>query len=131
MLACVAPTIYEFPYSGKNRDGKPDVIKLFFRLKIVDTPVGKKASISFYMDDKYGTIDNTQRFQEFGLSATETIKCGLTFREIYLAFRLHESSLRKAVTSWLNLLSGLHLIELQLKSLFHKQGAHAPAHGTF
>jgi len=110
MVACLdqAPTVHEFAYNGKNRRKEPDVIKLFFRLQIVDTSEGRKAALSFYMDDRYGTIDTRSQFQELGLSTTVSIKCGLTLREIKLAFQLHESALRKTVTDWLNFAEALY-----------------------
>tara|TARA_X000001036_G_scaffold33877_3_gene27679 strand:- start:19183 stop:19545 length:363 start_codon:yes stop_codon:yes gene_type:complete len=105
LVACATtgPMVHTFEYSGKNRLGEPDVIKLFFRLKIVDTAAGRKASLSFYMDDRFGTMTRIrQQLQTLGLAQTETIKCGMTLSEIGLAFRSNEGVLRKAVASWLN-----------------------------
>ncbi len=104
MVACVKgkPIVYEFQYRGKNRNKEDDDIKLFFQLRIVDADYGRKTSLTFFIDDKYGTVHTLPRFQELGLSATETLKCGLTESDVRNAFTSHESALWKAVVGWLN-----------------------------
>ncbi len=110
LVACATtgPMVHTFEYSGKNRLGRPDVIKLFFRLKIVDTASGRKASLSFFMDDRFGTMTIRQQLQALGLTETETIKCGMTLSEIGRAFRSNEGVLRKAVAGWLNFVEAFY-----------------------
>ena len=97
IFGCVAqaPTIYELTYNGKNRFGLIGPIKFFIRLKIVDLPQGKTASLYFQLNDSYGPIDNRQKFAELKLSGVEAIRCGGTMSEI-------KSALREIVTNWLN-----------------------------
>ena len=97
IFGCVAQNamVYDFTYNGKNRYRQNDTINLFFRLKILDLPQGKKASLYFQVQDSYGPIDNRQKFAELKLSGVEAIRCGGTMSEI-------KSALREIVTNWLN-----------------------------
>ena len=112
LVACATEgsIVYTFEYNGNNRLGEIDVIKLFFRLKIVDTPSGRKAaSLSFYADDRFGTMTRIrEQLQALGLAQTVTIECGMTLDDVKRAFRSNEGVLREVVVGWLNFVEAFY-----------------------